>query len=63
MLFSNALGLANLTGIWDFVPNKYVLLFMAIISAAYNVSRGVAKKGVAYDPAAAKASARAAKGK
>jgi hypothetical protein len=50
MLLSNVVGLANLTGIWDYVPNNVSVLFMAIVSALYTVSRGQAKKGVGYDP-------------
>lgn len=53
MLLLQVMGLLQLTGAWDYVPdssNKYVALGMAILGGFYTVSRGKAKQGVAYDP-------------
>lgn len=36
----------NTTGVLDQIPDKYAGLLLAIIGAAYSVSRGVAKSGV-----------------
>lgn len=49
-LFTNAIGLVNLAGGWNYVPNKWALILMAIVNAAYAVSRGQAKSSVAMDP-------------
>lgn len=49
-LFTNAIALVNLFGWWDYIPNRYAAVLMAIVNAAYAVSRGQAKQGVAYDP-------------
>lgn len=49
-LFSNLGGLLNLLGAWNFVPNKWVVIAMAVINGLYAVSRGQAKQGVPYNP-------------
>lgn len=36
----------NTTGVLDQIPDKYAGLLLAIIGAAYTVSRGQAKNGV-----------------
>lgn len=40
----------NTTGVLDQIPNKYSGLLLALITAAYTVSRGIAKQGVKPDP-------------
>jgi hypothetical protein len=48
-MLTNGVGLVNLFGLWDYVPNKWSVLLMAVVNAAYQVSRGQAKSGVAAD--------------
>lgn len=43
-------GLINWTGIWDFMSNYHSGVIAAVVAAAYTVSRGIAKQGVAYTP-------------
>jgi hypothetical protein len=48
-IFGNVLGVLQLTGAWDYLPdsqNKWVLLFLAVLNAAHQVSRGQAKNKV-----------------
>lgn len=47
-LFTNVISLLNLTGAWNYVPNKYTVILMAIVNAAYAVARGQAKQGVPF---------------
>lgn len=49
-LFTNGVSLINLFGWWNYVPNRVSVVLMAVINAAYAVSRGQAKQGVAFDP-------------
>lgn len=50
----NVLGIAQLATGAVSVNNKWVALGMAIVTGLYNGSRGLAKAGVAYNPAAKK---------
>ena len=50
MVITNLINLANLVGIWNFVPNKYSAIIMAILGGAYAAARGLAKAGVKPDP-------------
>lgn len=50
MVLGNIFSLLNVTGLWNYVPNKYSELFMAIISAIYMLARGQAKSGTPVDP-------------
>lgn len=45
-LFTNIIGLVNLSGGWNYVPNRWSVILMAVVNAAYAVSRGQAKAGV-----------------
>jgi hypothetical protein len=47
-IFTNAVSVVNLFGWWNYVPNKYSLIILGIVNAAYSVSRGQAKQGVPY---------------
>jgi len=49
-LFVNVINLINLTGLWNFVPNKYSVLAMAIVQGLYTASRGIAKNATSFDP-------------
>lgn len=49
-LIANLINLANLAGVWNFVPNKYSVLALAIIQGLYAASRGMAKSKGAFDP-------------
>lgn len=49
-VLSNFAGVLDLLGAWNFVPHRWIVLGLAIINAAYLVSRGQAKQGVAYKP-------------
>lgn len=40
----------NATGILEQVPNRWSAVGMAVITALYSVSRGIAKQGVSYNP-------------
>lgn len=51
MVLGNVFSLVNITGLWNYVPNRLSELFMAVISAIYVLSRGQAKQGVGADPA------------
>lgn len=51
-VFSNFGGLLDLVGAWNFVPDKWIVIGLAIINAAYAVARGQAKQGVPYNPSA-----------
>lgn len=48
-IFTNVISLANLAGIWDYMPNKWSTVVLAIVNAAYAVARGQAKQGVPYN--------------
>jgi hypothetical protein len=50
MVFGVAVNFINVAGIWDFISNWHSGILMTVIMAAYKVSRGEAKKGVAYVP-------------
>jgi hypothetical protein len=50
-IFGNAIGIAQLTGVWEYLPsgqNRWVLMAIAIINALYAVGRGQAKSGVGF---------------
>jgi len=49
MIFTNVLGLVNVTGIWNYVPNGVSVYVMAIVSGLYAVARGLAKLNVKPD--------------
>lgn len=38
----------NLIGVWNYMPNKYSAITMAVVQGLYAISRGVAKAGVAF---------------
>lgn len=40
----------NLIGVWDFISNWHNGIVWTVIAAAYQISRGQAKSGVAADP-------------
>lgn len=42
--------IANLTSIWNYMPNRYSALVMGFVQGLYMLSRGWAKSGVGYDP-------------
>lgn len=44
-----AVLMLNLIGIWDYMPNKYSALAMALVQGAYAIARGQAKQGVSYN--------------
>lgn len=46
MMGIQLLGLANLTGIWDWASNYHGGIIMSVVGAAYAVARGIAKQGV-----------------
>lgn len=41
---------ANTTGVLSQIPNRWGAIALAVITAAYSVSRGKAKQGVPYTP-------------
>ena len=47
-MFGNLGGLLNLLGAWNFVPNQWVVIALAVINGLYAVSRGQAKSSVPY---------------
>lgn len=49
-LLANGIGVVNLLGWWNFASNRDTVFFMAIITAAYLVSRGLAKNKGGFDP-------------
>lgn len=49
-MFGNLSGLLNLVGAWDFVPNKWIVIALAVLNGLYAVSRGQAKQGIPYTP-------------
>lgn len=52
-IFTNIFALLNLAGAWDYVPNKWSAIAVAIVNGAYAVSRGQAKQGIPYQTTAA----------
>ena len=48
-IFTGGLMVLNTTNVVDWIPNKWSAIALAIIGAAYNVSRGQAKSGVKPD--------------
>lgn len=49
-LFTVGTQFVNLFGLWNYMPNNLSAILTAVIGAAYAVSRGLAKQGVAADP-------------
>lgn len=49
-IVSNIGGVLDLTGAWQFVPHRWAVIGLAVINAAYAMSRGRAKQGVPYTP-------------
>lgn len=50
-IFGNVIGVAQLTGVWEYLPNgqnRWVIIALAILNALYAVGRGQAKSGVGY---------------
>jgi hypothetical protein len=45
-LFTAGASAVDLLGLANFVPDKYSAIVLAIVTAAYSVSRGQAKSGV-----------------
>jgi hypothetical protein len=45
-IFTSLLAVLDLSGAWDFVPDRYATILLAVVNAAYAVSRGIAKQGV-----------------
>jgi len=43
---TSLIAILDLSGAWDFVPDRYATVLLAIVNAAYSVSRGIAKQGV-----------------
>ena len=48
-IFGNVIGVINLFDWWNYVPDRWAVIFMAILNAAYAVSRGQAKSRVPFD--------------
>lgn len=47
-IFANLGGILDLTNAWKFIPHQWAVIGIAIINAAYAVSRGIAKQGIPY---------------
>jgi hypothetical protein len=45
-LITNVLSVLNMSGAWNFTPNKWSVLTLAIVNGLYAVARGLAKAGV-----------------
>lgn len=52
MIFVVAGACLAITGVWNWVSNWHGGILAVIVVAAYNYSRGQAKNGVGFDPAA-----------
>jgi hypothetical protein len=53
---TNVLSILNMSGAWNFTANKWSVLALAIVNAAYALARGAAKAGVSAQPLVAPAS-------
>lgn len=49
-VFTNILMILNLAGAWDYMPDRYSGIVIAVVNGAYAVARGVAKIGPSYQP-------------
>ncbi len=49
---TNVLVFTDLLGadLLNQVPDKYKMVYLAVVNALYSLSRGVAKQGIAYQP-------------
>lgn len=47
-MFGNLGGLLDVFNVWNFVPNTWVVIGLALINGLYAVSRGQAKGGVPF---------------
>ena len=49
MVYVQLMQLANLTGVWNFVPNRVSGYIVAAVTFAYAIARGIAKANVKPD--------------
>jgi hypothetical protein len=52
MLLGLVVNALNMLGAWNFASNWHSGILATILIAFYNISRGQAKSGVAFDPVA-----------
>lgn len=49
-VFTQIIGLLNITGAWNWVSNWHGGIIMMVSAASYKIARGLAKSGVLHAP-------------